>query len=519
VNRGAGSYNSEAEPKSSHAKANLRMRTAARNPSARRKSTAARPALRPSPQADLPGIAIVGRPNVGKSTLFNRLTRTRRSIVGDEPGITRDRIYGLVEWQGRSARLIDTGGIVPTDAALIPSEIFRQAQVALKEAQAIILVVDGRTDLAAPDLDLARLLLRSGKPVFVAVNKMETDALLSQAENFRSLGFPHLLPVSAEHGLGIAELMDAVFAVLPKVEPGSDVAADFASDPEEEDADAAEKSSPMQHEVKVAIIGRPNVGKSTMLNALTGSARAIVSPIAGTTRDAVDAVVTQNGMDFRLIDTAGIRRKGKTTLMAEKLSVVMARKHLEAADVALLMIDATEGVTALDATIGGYAHESGRSVIVVINKWDCVTTARTDGKPPADRAIYEEQARHALKFLGYAPMLFLSATEGKQTGRVFEAVRRVAAERRKRISTAEMNRFLEQVDFERTGLPSSHQMRILYMTQAAVAPPMFVLFTDRDVKLHFSYERFLENQIRAAFGFSGTPIRFKIRARKKKSKR
>ena len=500
------------------------MRTAARKQSARKKSPAGRPALSGAPQGTeentLPGIAIVGRPNVGKSTLFNRLTRTRRSIVGDEPGITRDRIYGMVEWQGRRARLIDTGGVVPTDAALIPSEIFRQAQVALSEAQAIVMVVDGRTELAAPDIDLARLLQRSGKPVFVAVNKMETDALQAQAENLRSLGFRHMLPVSAEHGLGIAELMEAVFAVLPQTEPESDADADANawSEPEE-DAEAPVRPSPMQHEVKVAIIGRPNVGKSTMLNALTGSERAIVSPVAGTTRDAVDAVVTHNAMDFRFIDTAGIRRKGKTTLMAEKLSVVMARKHLEAADVALLMIDATEGVTALDATIGGYAHESGRSVIVVINKWDLVTTGRTDGKPPADRAIYEEQARHALKFLGYAPMLFLSAAEGQQTGRVFEAVRRVAAERRKRISTAEMNRFLERVDFERAGLPSSKQMRILYMTQAAVAPPMFVLFTDRDVKLHFSYERFLENQIRAAFGFSGTPVRFKIRARKKKTER
>ncbi len=498
------------------------MRTAARKQSARKKSPAGRPALRGAPQGTeentLPGIAIVGRPNVGKSTLFNRLTRTRRSIVGDEPGITRDRIYGMVEWQGRRARLIDTGGVVPTDAALIPAEIFRQAQVALSEAQAIVMVVDGRTELAAPDIDLARLLQRSGKPVFVAVNKMETDALQAQAENLRSLGFRHMLPVSAEHGLGIAELMEAVFAVLPQTEPESEADANAWSEPEE-DAEAPVRPSPMQHEVKVAIIGRPNVGKSTMLNALTGSERAIVSPIAGTTRDAVDAVVTHNAMDFRFIDTAGIRRKGKTTLMAEKLSVVMARKHLEAADVALLMIDATEGVTALDATIGGYAHESGRSVIVVINKWDLVTTGRTDGKPPADRAIYEEQARHALKFLGYAPMLFLSAAEGQQTGRVFEAVRRVAAERRKRISTAEMNRFLERVDFERAGLPSSKQMRILYMTQAAVAPPMFVLFTDRDVKLHFSYERFLENQIRAAFGFSGTPVRFKIRARQQRSKR
>ena len=482
----------------------------------------------------LPLIAIVGRPNVGKSTLFNRLTRSRRSIVGDEPGITRDRIYGKVEWMGRSARLVDTGGIVPTDEALIPAEIFRQAQVALGEADAIIMVVDGRTELAAPDIDLARFLLRSGKPVFLVVNKMDADALLAQAENYRRLGFREMLPVSAEHGLGIAELIEAVFSVLPMVTDAETAAAApetlrVAEDrPPIEKTVGADKSDDEDEkippalpprEVKVAIIGRPNVGKSTLLNVLTGTTRAIVSPISGTTRDAVDEVVEHKGTEFRFIDTAGIRRKGKTTLMAEKLSVVMARKHLEAADVSLLMIDATEGVAALDATIGGYAHESGRSVVVVINKWDLVTTARTDGKPAADRSVFEEQARRALKFLGYAPMVFISAAKGMNIDRVFQAVRHVATERRKRVTTGQMNRFLEQVDFERAAVPVSRRMRILYMTQAAVSPPLFVLFTDRDVKMHFSYERFLENQVRAAFGFDGTPIRFKIRARKKKSKR
>lgn len=475
--------------------------------------------------AALPLIAIVGRPNVGKSTLFNRLTRSRRSIVGDEPGITRDRIYGIVEWLGRRARLVDTGGIVPADAELIPAEIFRQARVALDEANAIVMVVDGRTELAAPDMELARMLLRSGKPLFLAVNKMDADALLAQAENFRRLGFKEMLPVSAEHGLGIAELMEAVFAVLP--EPSEEEAA--LETPEmlrvpEDGAEAVDGEDIPQpavapREVKIAIIGRPNVGKSTLLNVLTGTSRAIVSPIAGTTRDAVDEMVQYKGTDFRFIDTAGIRRKGKTRLMAEKLSVVMARKHLEAADVSLLMIDATEGVTALDATIGGYAHESGRSVIIVVNKWDLLTTARTDGKPPAERSVFEEQARRHLKFLNYAPLVFISAAEGTNIDRVFQAVKHVATERRKRVTTGQMNRFVETVDFERAAVPMSRRMRILYMTQAAVGPPMFVLFTDRDVKLHFSYERFLENQIRDAFGFDGTPIRFKIRARKKRSQR
>ncbi len=469
-------------------------------------------------RAAMPTFAIVGRPNVGKSTLFNRLTQSRRSIVGDEPGITRDRIYGEVQWNGHVARLVDTGGIIPDDEALIPSEIFRQARVALEEAQAIVMVVDGRTELAAPDLDLARLLLRTGKPLFLAVNKIDTPQLDATAENFRRLGIHNLTAISAEHGHNIGDLLDEVFAVL-----------DFPAETEAEDEPETESTQQapaeplhrthgeyQQQETRVAIIGRPNVGKSTLLNALTGSSRAIVSPIAGTTRDAVDEVISYKDHQLRIVDTAGIRRKGKTTLMAEKLSVVMARRHLEAADVALLVIDATEGVTAADATIGGYAHESGRSVIILVNKWDAVTTGRTDGKPPADRQVFEEQLRRHLKYLDYAPVLFISAAEGKHLNRVLDAVLRVAAARRKRITTGQMNRFLDQIDFQRAGVPLSRKMRIFYMTQAAVAPPTFVLFTNRDVKLHFSFERFLENQVRAAFGFEGSPIWFKVRAREKK---
>jgi GTP-binding protein len=337
-----------------------------------------------------------------------------------------------------------------------------------------------------------------------------------------------MIPVSAEHGTGIGDLLDAMFAVLP--------VDNFAAEDEEEESAPAEKAEveePLPEEeeeipsipakapdeVNVAIIGRPNVGKSTLLNALTGKARAIVSPIAGTTRDAVDELVERNGQKFRFIDTAGIRRKGKTHEMAEKLSVLMARKHLEAADVSLLVVDATAGVLAADATIGGYAYESGRSMVIVVNKWDLVTSKRTDGKPPADKKVFEEQLRHHLKFLSYVPVVFVSAAEGKNIDQVFATVVRVAAERQKRVGTGQMNRFLDRVDFERAPVPMSRRMRILYMTQAGVAPPTFVLFTDRDVKLHFSYERFLENQIREAFGFEGSPIRFKIRARKPRSQR
>ncbi|MGB9030070.1 MAG: ribosome biogenesis GTPase Der, partial [Acidobacteriaceae bacterium] len=398
------------------------------------------------------------------------------------------------------------------------------ARTALDEADAIIMVVDGRTELAAPDLDLARLLQRTGKPLFLAVNKIDTQGMEAAAENFRKLGIRNLIAISSEHGLNIGELLDEVFAVLPGTEApdGTTLFENHDANPATEGAEGAPAwtASPHrthgefeQHETRVAIIGRPNVGKSTLLNALTGSARAIVSPIAGTTRDAVDELIDYKGHELRIVDTAGIRRKGKTRLMAEKLSVVMARRHLESADVALLVLDATEGVTASDATIGGYAHESGRSVIIVVNKWDLVTTGRTDGKPPADRAIFERQLRSVLKYLSYAPVLFISATEGRNVPRVLDAVLRVAAERRKRVSTGQMNRFLDKIDFQRASVPMSKRIRIFYMTQAGVAPPTFVLFTDRAVKLHFSFERFLENQIRAAFGFEGTPIWFKVRAR------
>jgi GTP-binding protein len=478
--------------------------------------------------ASLPLVAIVGRPNVGKSTLFNRLTKSRRSIVGDEPGITRDRIYGEFEWAGRRFRLVDTGGIVPDDPELIPTEIYNQAKVALEEADALVLVVDARTELASPDYDLVRLLLRGGKPVFLAVNKVEGEAMAAEAENFRRLGIRNVYPVSSEHGLGIGELLDAISEAIPAPTDaeapavGEETAREAESSDDEPLDAGSEDDQPKLHrthgefeqfETSIAIIGRPNVGKSTLLNALTGTSRAIVSPIAGTTRDAVDEVVEFEGGQMRFVDTAGIRRKGKTKLMAEKLSVVMARRHLEAADVALLIIDATEGVTASDATIGGYAHESGRSVIIIVNKWDAVTTGRTDGKPPADREIFERQLRTVLKYLSYAPVIFLSALERKGMGRVLREVKAVAAERRKRVTTGQMNRFLDKIDFQRAPVPMAKRIRIFYMTQAAVAPPTFVLFTDRDIKLHFAFERFLENQIREAFGFKGTPIWFKVKAR------
>ena len=546
-----------------------------------------------------PLLAIVGRPNVGKSTLFNRIVGSRRAIVGDEPGITRDRLYGQSEWRGRHFRVVDTGGILPDDKDFIPSEIFRQAQVALEEATAILLVVDGRSELAAPDMELARLLRRGGKPLFLAVNKVDTAKQEDLPQDFYRLGIKNIFPVSAEHGRGLDDLLDALLKLFPepsgeaaqsgseanngspsgeetsqedrsrrrrkrraqqseisnldiktiraegladegliaKNNPDKDLTSKKLSNQDLTEQDLAEEALAEQaldeeaalpestpREIKVAIIGHPNVGKSTLLNQLTGADRAIVSPIPGTTRDAVDELLERDGKQFRFIDTAGIRRKGKTELMAEKLSVVMARKHLEAADIALLVIDATEGVSQLDAAIAGYAHESGRSVIIIVNKWDLVISGEKkavsqskaarmrESKRPADREAYEQRLRYGLKFLSYAPVLFVSAATGKGTEKIFPVLAQVATERRKRVTTGEMNRFLKHVDFDRASVPVRSRVRIYYMTQSAVAPPTFILFTNRAVKLHFSYQRFLENQIRAAFGFLGTPIWIKNRA-------
>ncbi len=410
--------------------------------------------------AGVPTIAIVGRPNVGKSTLFNRIVGSRRAIVGDEPGITRDRLYGDAEWRGRRIRVIDTGGIIPEEKDFIPSEIFRQARIAFEEAAAIVMVIDGRSELAGPDLELVRLLRKTGRPLFLAVNKADSEKQASIVDEFHRLGIKQMFPISAEHGRGIDDLLDAVLEVLP-VEV-KELTTEDTRDTEEDQSQPSVGSADTPesvYETKVAIIGHPNVGKSTLLNCLTASDRAIVSPIPGTTRDAVDEIVERDGRRFRFIDTAGIRRKGKTHLMAEKLSVVMARKHLEGADIALLVIDATEGVSQLDAAIAGYAHESGRSTIIVVNKWDLVAGgARKAGRPskamrmreskrPGDREAYEQRLRYDLKFLNYAPIVFVSANTGKGTEKIFPLLEQVATERRKRISTSAMNRFIESSRF------------------------------------------------------------------------
>ena len=429
----------------------------------------------------LPTVVIVGRPNVGKSTLFNRITGQRRAIVGDEPGITRDRLHGLTDYRGRRFELIDTGGIVMDDSEYIPSQILKQARVALKGAAHIILLVDGRAEITAPDRDLARMLLRLGQPISLAVNKADTGAREDLAHGFYSLGIRDIFPVSAEHGLGIDALVDHVTASFAKpAEP------DTAEEP--------------LASVKVAIIGRPNVGKSTLLNALTGEDRAIVSPIAGTTRDSVDETVVRDGASYTFIDTAGIRRKGKTKLMAEKLSVVMARRNIRMADVVLVLMDASEGVLGLDATIAGYAHEGGCGVILCVNKWDLIADKK--------KQDFEQDARDHLKFLDYAPAVFLSAKTGAGVNRIFKLIREVYESATKRVSTGELNRFVERLRFE--------ERKIYYITQASVRPPTFVLFTNRAAPLHFSDERYLVNQIRKEFGFRGTPIVLKTKGKKER---
>jgi GTP-binding protein len=477
---------------------------------------------------EFPSLVIVGRPNVGKSTLFNRLTGTRRSIVTNEPGITRDRIYGKAEWRGRMFQIVDTGGIIPDDKALIPTEILRQAHVAIEKAALLLLVVDSQAGITPLDEELARLLRSTGKPFFVAVNKVDSPLQESNAANFHRLGVA-VFPITAEHGTGVDDLLDAAIALAY----GEGV----APAQETEAAPAEDESGP----VEIAIIGRPNVGKSTLLNRLVGEERSIVSPVPGTTMDTVDTEVTRDGRVYQFVDTAGIRRKGKTNLVAEKLSVVMARRGLERADVALLVVDSEHGVTQGDAQIASYAEESGKSVVIVMNKWDLAAEAarqasardadttkgrakrRVDEKHKFDDVDkskllfdYEKMVRGKLKFLSYAPIIFISAKTGERAQRIYPLIDQVAAARKRHISTPELNRWLkEEVDLQRGSTPKARPVRIYYITQAKTSPPTFLLFTNQKQPLHFSYERFLENQLRAKFDFKGTPIRFLQRLRKR----
>ena len=468
----------------------------------------------------LPSLVIVGRPNVGKSTLFNRLTGTRRSIVTNEPGITRDRIYGKAEWRGKELEIVDTGGIIPDDKALIPTEILRQARVAFEKAALLVLVVDNQTGITPLDQELTQLLRGTGKPFVIAVNKVDAVGQAAHAAEFHKFG-TKIFPIAAEHGTGVDDLLDYALQVTSA-------------------RDTVHAGESLEDVTEIAIIGRPNVGKSTLLNRMAGEERSIVSPIPGTTIDSVDTDVRRDGHHYRFVDTAGIRRKGKTNLVAEKLSVVMARRGLERADVALLIVDGEMGVTQGDATIASYAEESGRSVIIVVNKWDLAiaaaqtaanregTSARGKARRAADRkpateiigkgkllSDYEELIRKKLKFLSYAPIVFLSAKTGERADKLFPLIDQVAAARKEKISTPELNRWLKSIDLQRGTLPKSRPIRIYYITQAKTAPPTFLMFTNQRQPLHFAYQRFLENQLRESFGFIGTPVRWVQRLRKR----
>ncbi len=425
----------------------------------------------------LPTVVIAGRPNVGKSTLFNAIVGARRSITGDEPGITRDRIHGIGEHAGRRFEIVDTGGLLPDDPEIIPREIFRQARVALDTADRVIFLVDGRAGVTEADRELAGMLRRLGRPVAVAVNKIDTASSDVLVHEFHALGFEDVFSVSAEHRTGVDDLLDRVVATLPSGE-----------EPPPAEGDA----------IRVAIVGRPNVGKSTLLNALTGADRAIVSPVAGTTRDAVDERVRRDGVDYVFVDTAGIRRKGKTKLMAEKLSVVMARKHIERARAALVVIDAIEGPVASDATIAGYADDAGLPVVLVVNKWDALEKR--------DKKAFVDRVRQTMKFLEYAPVAFASALTGSGVAQLFGLIRRGWRSAGERIGTGELNRFLTTLEFGR-------DVKVKYITQAGVHPPTFVVFTDGHGPLHFAMERYLINRLRDRFGFAGTPLAVKTRRR------
>ena len=432
-----------------------------------------------------PLVAIVGRPNVGKSMLFNRLVGQRLSIVEDTPGVTRDRLYAECEWCGRKFDMVDTGGIEPTTDSEILLFMREQAQIAIDAATVIIFVTDLRTGVTAADQDVANMLLRSKKPVVLAVNKADsTGATDLGVYEFYSLGLGDPIPTSAVHGHGTGDLLDECLKYFPPVEE------------EEEDEDL----------IKVAIIGKPNVGKSSLVNHILGEKRVIVSDVAGTTRDAVDTVYENELGRYMFIDTAGIRRKSKVDERVEKFSVMRAQLAIERADVCLIMIDARDGVTDQDTKIAGLAHEAGKASIVVVNKWDLVE------KETGTMEKMRKDIMRDLSFMSYAPILFISALTGQRTNRIFELINFVNDQSNMRISTGMLNNVLADAQ-ARVQPPTDkgRRLKIYYMTQTGIKPPNFVIFCNSRELFHFSYQRYLENQIRSVFGLEGTPVRIVIR--------
>ena len=437
-----------------------------------------------------PIVAIVGRPNVGKSTLFNALAGEKLSIVEDTPGVTRDRLYADATWLDRCFTIIDTGGIEPDSGDIILSQMREQAQVALMSADVVLFMVDVRQGLVDADAKVADMLRKSRKPVMLVVNKVDNfDTMMADIYEFYQLGIgdPHPIAASSKRGLG--DMLDALVELLPEK----------SADEEEDDR------------VKVAIIGKPNVGKSSLVNRLVGDDRVIVSDIAGTTRDAIDTVVRHDGQEYVFIDTAGIRRKSKVKETLERYSVFRALSACDRADVVIVMIDATEGVTEQDAKIAGIAHDNGKGLLIAVNKWDAIEKD--------DKTMYKfrDEVMRVLSFVPYAKIVYISAKTGKRVDNLFDEIDAITAERNKRIATGVLNEIvMEAVAMNEPPTDKGRRLKVLYASQVSVGPPTFVLFVNDKKLLHFSYRRYLENQIRSAFGFEGTPIRFVIRERGEK---
>lgn len=430
-------------------------------------------------------VSVVGRPNVGKSTLFNKLIRKKEAITEDTPGVTRDRLYREAEWLGRYFMLVDTGGYVPDDDDIISKHIKLQAELAIDTSDLILFVVDGKSGIMQEDRDIAEILRKSGRPVIVVVNKIDTHNTPTDVYEFYELGFEHLMVVSAEQAFGLGDLLDEILTFLP--ESGKD----------EESTD-----------ISVAIVGKPNVGKSSLINRLLDEDRMIVTDIAGTTRDAIDSYIMRDGVEYLFIDTAGLRRKRAITDAIERYSVIRTLSAVDRSDICLLLIDATEGVTEQDTKIAGYAHEQGKAIIIIVNKWDLIDKQTNTMKK------YEENVRNKLGFISYAPIHFMSVKTGKRVDDIFDLINMVNHNYNLRISTGVLNEIISEAVF-RTPPPTDkgQRLKIFYSTQASVRPPKIILFVNKPELMHFSYMRYLENNIRQKFGFVGTPVNFELRSR------
>jgi GTP-binding protein len=438
-----------------------------------------------------PIVAIVGRPNVGKSTLFNRLIGQRRAIVEDFPGVTRDRHYAEATRYDKPFTLIDTGGFEPVSEDRLLIQMREQSQLAIEEADVILFVMDGREGATASDLEVAKMLRRVEKPVIYVINKIDGDRQEEIVSDFYEMGIDHPLTVSAEHGRGIGELIDTVLDLLPEAPPISEAEA--------------------ESETRMAIIGRPNVGKSSLVNRLLGRERMVANPVAGTTRDSVDTPFMYNRKRYVLIDTAGIRRKGKVSQKLEKFSVVQALKAMERAHVVLALVDASEGVTDQDMTVAGYAYEKGRAVILIVNKWDLVE------KNNATMGEYLRDLRTRFKFLGDVPVLFVSALTGQRASKIMAEVEKVAEQFNQKVSTANLNKvMIDAVAAHPPAIFQGTRLKFFYITQTAVRPPTFLIFVNKAEGVHFSYQRYINNKIREAFGFAGVPFRVEYRDRERR---